>query len=105
MDFHYIGVLLDMLYGIEMEEEDLEELGLLGWNLIGNKNSRLYRYKTCINPKDNSVTLPCNALSENGCVEAVTLPYEDWERVTNYSETGDTNTSFTEQSIEAQKYY
>lgn len=105
MDFHYIGVLLDMLYGIEMEEEDLEELGLIGWNLIGNKNTRLYRYKACINPKDNSVTLPCNAISDGGNVEAVTLPYEDWERTTNYSELGDTNTAFIEQSIEAQKYY
>ena len=104
MDFHYVGVLLDMLYGVEMEEEDLEELGLIAWNLIGNKNTRLYRYRACIDPKDNSVTLPCNAL-DNSCVEAVTLSYEDWERVTNYSEFGDINTSFIEQCIEAQKYY
>jgi len=64
MDFHYVGVLLDMLYGIEMEEEDLEELGLIAWNLIGNKNTKLYRYRACIDPRDNSVTLPCNALSD-----------------------------------------
>ena len=106
MDFHYVGVLLDMLYNIEMEEEDLEELGLIAWNLIGNKNVKLYRYRACIDPKDNSVTLPCNALSDqNGCVEAVTLPYEDWERTTNYSDFGDENTSFIEQNIETQKYY
>jgi hypothetical protein len=86
-NFHYISVLLDMLYGIEIEDENLEELGLLGWNLIGNKRTKLYRYSTCIGP-DLSVTLPCNALGD-GCVEAVTTSYEDWERVTNYSELGD----------------
>ena len=29
-----------MLYGIEMEDDDMEELGLLAWNLIGNKNTQ-----------------------------------------------------------------
>ena len=42
-DFHYISVLLDMLYGIEIEDEDMEELGLIAWGLIGNKNTKLYR--------------------------------------------------------------
>lgn len=99
-NFHYIAVLLDMLYGIELEDEDLEELGLLGWNLIGNKNTRLYKYNACIG-KDNSVKLPCNVES----VEAVTASYEDWNRVTNYSELGDFRTSFIEQHIEAEKLY
>lgn len=99
-NFHYIAVLLDMLYGIELEDEDLEELGLLGWNLIGNKNTRLYKYSACIG-KDNSVKLPCNVES----IEAVTASYEDWNRVTNYSELGDFRTSFIEQHIEAEKLY
>lgn len=106
-NFHYVSVLLDMLYGIELEDQDLEEYGLLAWELIGNKNRHLYRFSTCINPIDNSVTLPCNAIDVNGdsCVELVTTTYEDWERVTNYSELGDHNTSFVEQSIEAEKIY
>lgn len=105
--FHYISVLLDMMYGLELEDQDVEEYGLIAWELIGNRNRRLYRYQTCINPKDNSVTLPCNALDFNGesCIEAVTTLYEDWERVTNYSEYGDNNTSFVEQSIESEKFY
>ena len=106
-NFHYIAVPLDMMYGLELEDQDLEEYGLIAWGLIGNKNRRLYRFQTCIDPQDNSVTLPCNALDINGesCVEAVTTLYEDWERVTNYSEYGDNNTSFVEQSIEAEKFY
>lgn len=105
--FHYISVLLDMMYGIELEDQDVEEFGLLAWSQIGNKNRRLYRYNTCIDPSDNSVTLPCNAIDSNGdsCVELVTASYEDWETVTNHTEQGDTNTSFVEHSIEAEKFY
>ena len=104
-NFHYISVLLDMLYGIEMEDQDVEELGLLGWNLIGNKNTKLYRVRLCIDPKDNSVTLPCNAIGDGGCVELVTSSWEDWERVTNKSEFGDLNSAFVETAIEAEKIY
>ena len=101
-DFHYIAVLLDMLYGIELDDEDLEEMGLLAWGLIGNRDTRLYRARLCIG-SDLSVTLPCNAVE--GGVELVTASYEDWARVTNYSELGDQRTSFIENLNEAEKYY
>lgn len=94
-----------MLYGIELEDEEVEELGLIAWGLIGNKNTRLYRCRRCIDPRDNSVTLPCNALSDAGCVELVTATWEDWERVTNYSEYGDINTAVIESQIEAEKEF
>ena len=106
-NFHYISVLLDMLYGINMEDADLEELGLIAWGHIGNRVRKMYRFSTNIDPSDNSVTLPCNALDINGdsCVELVTSAYEDWNSVTNNSDYGDQNTSFVEQYIEAQKKY
>lgn len=99
-DFHYVAVLLDLIYGIDVEEEDLEEIGLRAWDLIGNKNTRLYSYQACVD-SDNSITLPCNAVS----VESVTTSYEDWNRVTNFSENGDLKTSFIENHIELQKLY
>lgn len=101
-NFHYVSVLLDMLYGIEIEDEELEELGLIAWNLIGNKDTRMYRYCDTIDC-ENSITLPCNVLE--GEIEAVTASYEDWERVTNYSDYGDNYTSFIETHIEAEKAY
>lgn len=101
-NFHYINVLLDLLYGIELEEEDLEELGLLAWNLIGNKETRMYRYSTGLDC-ENSVTLPCNVLE--GEIEAVTTSYEDWERFTNYTDLGDNLTSYIENNIEIEKAY
>lgn len=100
-NFHYIAVLLDMLYGLELEDEELEELGLIAWELIGNKNTRLYKYTTCIDPSDNSIKLPCNATS----VESVTALTEDWNRVTNYSNQGDLKSAFIEQDIEGQKIF
>ena len=83
----------------------MEELGLLAWNLIGNKNTKLYRVRLCIDPKDNSITLPCNAIGDEGCVELVTSSWEDWERVTNKTWNGDLNSAFVETAIEAEKVY
>ena len=100
-NFHYVAVLLDQLYGMEMDDEDLEELGLVAWDSIGNKNTRLYRYNTCINNEDNSITLPCNASS----IESVTTSYEDWNTTTNYSDNGEPNSSYVENYIEGTKIY
>jgi len=74
-----------------MEDADLEELGLIAWDLIGNKTRKLYKYSTVIDPEDNSVTLPCNALDLNGdsCVELVTTSYEEWNQNTNLTDYGD----------------
>lgn len=99
-NFHYVAVLLDQYYGVEMEDEDLEELGQIAWELIGNKDTRLYKYSTCMD-QNNSITLPCNASS----IEAVTTTYEDWNRVTNDSENGDYRSAFIENSIDAEKIY
>lgn len=96
-----------MTYGIELEDSDMEEYGLMAWDYIGNKNRKLYRYCTEIDPLDNSVTLPCNALDLNGdsCVELVTASWEDWSSVTNTTNNGDLSTAYTEHFIEGSKYF
>lgn len=101
VNFHYITVLLDMLYGLELEDEEIEEIGLIAWGLIGNKTTRLYSYNAKINSEDNSIKLPCNASS----VESITIPCSDWSRVTNYSENGDSRTAFIESYIESSKVF
>ena len=100
LNFHYVAVLLDQLYGVEMEEEDLEEIGLVAWEAIGNKDTRLYRYRACIG-RDNSITLPCNAQS----VEAVTISHEDWNRSTNKTDFGDLDSAYIEDYIEGTKHF
>ena len=64
-NFHYVSVLLDMMYGINMEDADMEELGLIAWEHIGNRVRKMYKFSTTIDPSDNSITLPCNALDIN----------------------------------------
>lgn len=97
-NFHYVAVLLDQLYGLEMEDEDLEELGLIAWEQIGNKTTRLYRY-TATPDCNNVITLPCNFVD----LEAITASFEDWEYVTNKHDLGNWDSAFVENVIEAEK--
>ena len=106
-NFHYIAVLLDQLYGISMDDANLEEIGLLAWESIGNKTRKMYKFSTMIDPSDNSITLPCNALDINGdsCIELVTASYEDWNSHTNLQDYGDHETAMIETQIESSKLY
>lgn len=98
-DFHYGLSLLSTMFGIEMQEEDYEEIALIGWNLIGNKRVRLYRYSTCVTSCDEGVQLPCN-LDE---LEAVTVPMEEWNYSTNDTPNGDIHSAWIESYIEHRK--
>lgn len=100
-EFNYIYTLANSLYGLEIEPERFEELGLVAWNLIGNKNIRLYRYFDKVDCKDLSIKLPCNC----DIIEAVTYNHEDWNYSTNKTVNGDYNSQFTEQYIESRKLY
>ena len=100
-DCNYIYTVANSLYGLELEPEQFEELGLTAWNLIGNKTVRLYNYSADISNDDFSVQLPCNC----DIIEAVTYNHEDWNYSTNKTVNGDYNSQFTEQYIEARKLY
>ena len=98
---NYIYTVANSLYGLELEPEQFEELGLTAWNLIGNKTVRLYNYSANISCDDLSVQLPCNC----DIIEAVTYNHEDWNYSTNKTVNGDYNSQFTEQYVEARKLY
>ena len=100
-DFNYIYTVANSLYGLELEPEQFEELGLTAWNLIGNKTVRLYNYSADMSCDNRSVQLPCNC----DIIEAVTYNHEDWNYSTNKTVNGDYNSQFTEQYIEARKLY
>lgn len=99
-NFYYSAILLDQLYNITLPDDQFEEIGLMAWNLIGNKRCRLYQLKATPNA-DGTVELPCNV----DIIESVTYNFEDWDYTSNLHENGDTNTSFTEQYIEARKVF
>lgn len=67
-NFRYVYSLANTLYGVSMSMDDFEDVALIGWNMIGNKNTRLHRY---VSDTDNrKIKMPCNL----DVLEAVYLP-------------------------------
>lgn len=98
-NFHYSLSLLETLYGITLPEEEFEEIALLGWELIGNKRSKLYHQVVCTD--QNSFELPCNC----DILEAITTDWEDFQHVDNDSPTERYGSYNTEQYIERHKKF
>ena len=102
-NFNTIFEKLDLQYGIEMDDDDVLDLGLIAWNKIGNKNYRLYRYRGKVNPEDHSVDLPCNC--DVDMIEAVTYDFEDWNYTDNLKVNGDYQSGFTETYVERLRHF
>lgn len=103
-DFNTIFELLELQYGLDIDADDAIDVGLIGWNKIGNRRYRLYRFRGAVDPETHEVELPCNCDVENG-IEAVTYDFEDWNYTDNLKINGDLNSSFTEQYIEGRKRF
>lgn len=98
-NFYSVITQANLLYGVEINEDDAIEIALIGWNKIGNKQCKLYRYRVTPNCIDLSIQLPCNCDE----IEAVTYDYEDWNYTSSKYIDGDYNSQFTEHYIEARK--
>lgn len=74
--------LANTLYGVSLDLETFEDIALIGWEMIGNKETRLYRYKA--DTENRRIVLPCNV----DFIEAVYLPgpdANDMNEVTKYN--------------------
>lgn len=100
-NFHYAMNLLNILYGITIQEDEFEEIALTGWNLIGNKRTRIYRYKAVVSDCEKGIKLPCNC----DYIEAVTTNFEDWNYSTNDTPNGNIRSAYIESYIEHRKEY
>lgn len=100
-NFYSIISYANLMYGLDMNENDAIDIGLVAWNRIGNKQCRLYRYRAKIDKETLSVDLPCNCVF----VEAVTYDYEDWKYTSNDTVNGDYQSQFIENYIESRKMY
>lgn len=99
-NFYYAYTLANTLFGIELEEQDFEEIGLVAWNMIGNKNTRLHRLNIKVDCDDNnSVQLPCNLVE----IESITRCGEDYQVTTNHTNYDNYDSHFTESYIESLK--
>lgn len=104
-EFYTAYPLIEQLYGVEMELDQFEDIGLIAWQHIGNKFTKLYRYTTNLeicdpfNGNNFYMKLPCNC----DIIEAVTYNWEEWNYVTNKNVNGDYMSKFTEDYIESRK--
>ena len=80
MNFRYAISLAQTLYDVEGDTEDLEEIGLVAYNFIGNKNTLLKQETLSVNCEDGTIQLPCGV----DVIEAVTYcGVEDWGYTSN----------------------
>lgn len=100
-NFYYALTLAEQLYGLNMQEDQFEEIGLLAWNQIGNKRCKLYRYSVCLNNCQREIELPCNC----DILEAVTTDIEDFQHVSNVYNRSQPGSFSTEQYIESMKAF
>ena len=100
-EFHAAYSQANLLYGLEMNPEDFEEIGLIAWERIGNKQVRLYRVSLDVDCVTKSAELPCNCDE----IEAVTYGHEDWNYTSGTQVNGDYDSAVVEEHIEIRKAY
>ena len=99
LDFHTAMFQANLLYSLELQETDFEEIGLIAWDFIGNKEIKTYVFNSSVDQITHSIELPCNVVE----IEAVTYGYEDWNYTSNRHELGNIASQFTENFIEGGK--
>ena len=86
--------LVNSLYGIAPDPDVFEDIALAGWEQIGNKHTRLYKFVG--NTTNQELQLPCNA----DIVESVTIPISDANMTSNKTDLLDFESVMVESYIE-----
>ena len=87
----------NILYGTVMDTTNFEDILLAGWELIGNKRTRLYRYTT--DTYNKRIQIPCNV----EIIEAVFSALPDARTSQPYNMYPDVYNQWIEQYIESWK--
>lgn len=101
MNFNYAISQAQLLYDVEGDQEDLQEIGLIAYNKIGNKNTQLKEIQLKVNCEDGSIQLPCDV----DIIEAVTYCGEDYNYTSNIKYDGDPYSANVENYIESRKAF
>lgn len=101
--FHTAYTQARELYGLELNPDEFETLGMIAWDRIGNRQYKLYKYQ--VEPLQDDldewyVDLPCNV----DIIESVTADYEDYQKTSNQHLAGHTQSGWIEGYIETRKY-
>lgn len=102
-NFYTALPLVTDLYGIEMDEDQFETLGMIAWNKIGNKDYELNIATLHPIPSEDGhgwyVDKPCDL----DRIEAITLPFEDCKTTSAISDYPETYYRPIENWIESNK--
>ena len=101
--FHTAYTQARELYGLELNPDEFESIGLTAWGKIGNKKYRLYKYQVVPTKSELNeyyVDLPCNV----DCIEAVTTNYEEYQKTTPTTLAGNNQNGWIEGYVETRKY-
>lgn len=101
MNFHYAISQAQTLYDVDGDMEDLEEIGLIAHNKIGNKNTILKEIQVKVDCETGTIQLPCDI----GIIEAVTYCGEDFNYTSNTKYDGDPYSAEVENYIESRKAF
>ena len=91
------------LYGLELNPDEFESIGLTAWSRIGNKKCKIYKYQvvpTLSVLNEWYIDLPCNVDE----IEAITANYEDYQKTTPTNLAGNNQNGWIEGYIETRKY-
>lgn len=92
-NFYTVQNHLQDLYGITMNDDDFENIALYGWQKIGNRRTKLYRYT--VDTVNKTIELPCNS----DIIESVHLSTPDYQKTSNVREENHNNSNI-EQRID-----
>lgn len=101
MNFNYAISQAQTLYDVDGDLEDLQEIGLIAYNKIGNKNTQLHQIRLKVNCATGTAELPCGV----GIIEAVTYCGEDFNYTSNIYNEGEPYSAYVENYIEARKAF
>lgn len=91
------------LYGLELNPDEFETIGLIAWDKIGNKRTKLYKYEVSPTETESGsfyVDLPCNV----DIIEAVVADYEDYQRTSSTQSIANFYNGWIEDLIDDRKY-
>ena len=83
------------LYGVTLDEASFEDIAMVGWEMIGNKYTKLHRYTT--STENRRIALPCNV----EVLEAVFTNVNDAQLTSSGHNYNDTWNQYVEDFVES----
>ena len=94
-NFKSVYSMANTLYGVTLDEASFEDIAMVGWEMIGNKYTKLHRYTT--STENRRIALPCNV----EVLEAVFTNVNDAQLTSSSHNYNDTWNQYVEDFVES----